>query len=55
MKVINKVEQPEAKFDLYFLGYDSPSALYHGKQFNAREGLIEVYWPSSSSATHQMY
>jgi len=42
MKVINKIEQPEAKFDLYFLGYDSPSALYHGKQFNAREGLIEL-------------
>lgn len=46
MKVINKVEQPDAKFDLYFLGYDSPSALYHGKAFNAREGLIEVR-PSS--------
>ncbi|KAK0121492.1 Lactoylglutathione lyase [Cadophora gregata] len=42
MKMIQKIEQPEAKFDLYFLGYDSPKAVSHGNHFSDREGLIEL-------------
>ncbi|RDA92497.1 hypothetical protein CP533_6474 [Ophiocordyceps camponoti-saundersi (nom. inval.)] len=42
MSVIKKLEFPEAKFDLYFLGYDSPRALSHGNEFADREGLIEL-------------
>lgn len=42
MKMIRKIEQPEAKFDLYFLGYDSPKAVSHGNHFSDREGLIEL-------------
>jgi lactoylglutathione lyase len=42
MKMIRKIEQPEAKFDLYFLGYDSPKALNHGNHWSDREGLIEL-------------
>jgi len=40
--MIRKIEQPEAKFDLYFLGYDSPKALSHANHFSDREGLIEL-------------
>ena len=40
--MIRKLEQPEAKFDLYFMGYDSPKALSHGNHFSDREGLIEL-------------
>ncbi|KAH8684519.1 lactoylglutathione lyase-like protein [Tricladium varicosporioides] len=42
MKMIKKIEQPEAKFDLYFMGYDSPKAVSHGNHFSDREGLIEL-------------
>lgn len=42
MTVINKIEIPAAKFDLYFLGYDSPKALSHGLPVTDREGLIEL-------------
>jgi lactoylglutathione lyase len=42
MKVIDKIEQPEAKFDLYFLAYDSPKAESHGNHRSDREGLIEL-------------
>lgn len=42
MKVVKKLEFPEAKFDLYFLGYDSPNALSHGNSAFDREGLIEL-------------
>lgn len=42
MKVIRKLEFPENKFDLYFLGYDSPKAVSHGKTHTDREGLIEL-------------
>lgn len=42
MKVVKKLEFPEAKFDLYFLGYDSPQALSHGNSTFDREGLIEL-------------
>jgi catechol 2,3-dioxygenase-like lactoylglutathione lyase family enzyme len=42
MKLLKKLEFPEAKFDLYFLGYDSPQALSHGNNLWDREGLIEL-------------
>jgi len=42
MKIIRKIEQPAAKFDLYFLGYDSPKAVSGGNSFTDREGLIEL-------------
>ncbi|KJZ69169.1 hypothetical protein HIM_11439 [Hirsutella minnesotensis 3608] len=41
-KVVKKMENPEAKFDLYFLGYDSPKAVSHGKDAIDREGIIEL-------------
>lgn len=42
MKMVQKLEQPEAKFDLYFMGYDSPKAVSAGSNFTDREGLIEM-------------
>ncbi|RKF53893.1 Lactoylglutathione lyase [Golovinomyces cichoracearum] len=42
MKLVRKYEQPEAKFDLYFMGFDSPKSLSHGKHFSDREGLLEL-------------
>ncbi|KAJ7084608.1 lactoylglutathione lyase-like protein [Mycena belliarum] len=42
MKVINKMENPDSKFDLYFLAYDSPNALSHGKHWTDRQGIIEL-------------
>lgn len=40
--MIKKLEQPEAKFDLYFLGYDSSKAYSYGNVVSDREGLIEL-------------
>lgn len=42
MSLLNKLTFPDAKFDLYFLGYDSPKALSHGKWTSDRQGLIEL-------------
>lgn len=42
MSVVKKLEFPDSKFDLYFLGYDSPKALSHGNSTFDREGLIEL-------------
>ncbi|KAH9884085.1 Glyoxalase/Bleomycin resistance protein/Dihydroxybiphenyl dioxygenase [Xylariomycetidae sp. FL2044] len=42
MRVVKHLPFPENKFDLYFLGYDSPSALSHGHSTFDREGLIEL-------------
>ncbi|KAH6696813.1 glyoxalase I [Plectosphaerella plurivora] len=42
MSVIKKLEQPEAKFDLYFLAYDAPGALSAGASVFDREGIIEL-------------
>jgi len=42
MKLINKIENPDAKFDLYFLAYDTPKAVSHGNHWTDREGLIEL-------------
>ncbi|KAK3332159.1 Glyoxalase/Bleomycin resistance protein/Dihydroxybiphenyl dioxygenase [Cercophora scortea] len=42
MKVIKKLEFPEAKFDLYFLAFDSPKALSAGNNVWDREGIVEL-------------
>jgi hypothetical protein len=42
MKLLKKLEFPDAKFDLYFLGYDSPKALSHGNVIWDRQGVIEL-------------
>ena len=42
LSVINKLEFPDSKFDLYFLGYDSTEAPSHGRHWTDREGLIEL-------------
>jgi lactoylglutathione lyase len=42
MKLIKKLTFPDAKFDLYFLGYDSPQPPSHGNSVMDREGLIEL-------------
>jgi lactoylglutathione lyase len=42
MKLLERIEQKEASFDLYFLGYDSASAESGGKARSDREGLIEL-------------
>ena len=42
MKLLRKVEFKDAKFDLYFLGYDSPKAVSSGNSVLDREGLIEL-------------
>lgn len=42
MTLLKKLPFPDAKFDLYFLGYDSPSSPSHGRELWDREGLIEL-------------
>ncbi|KFH47503.1 Lactoylglutathione lyase-like protein [Hapsidospora chrysogenum ATCC 11550] len=42
MSLLKKLEFPDAKFDLYFLGYDGPKARSHGNTVFDREGLIEL-------------
>lgn len=42
MKVVNTLKNPDAKFDLYFLGYDSPKAVSPSNHWSDREGLIEL-------------
>jgi lactoylglutathione lyase len=42
MKLINKIANPDAKFDLYFLAYDSPKAVSHGNHWTDREGIVEL-------------
>ncbi|KAF2802500.1 glyoxylase I [Mytilinidion resinicola] len=42
MKLINKIENKDARFDLYFLAYDTPKAVNHGNHWTDREGLIEL-------------
>ncbi|KAJ7190662.1 glyoxylase I [Mycena pura] len=42
MSLINKLEFPDAKFDLYFLAYDSPAARSHKRHWTDREGVIEL-------------
>jgi len=42
MKVVNKIENTDNKFDLYFLAFDSPKATSHGNHWTDREGIIEL-------------
>jgi len=42
MKLLQKLEQPEAKFDLYFMAYDGPKAASSGNHRSDREGVIEL-------------
>ena len=43
MSEINKIEQPDAKFDLYFLGYDGPQSIHpKGSHWTDRQGLLEL-------------
>ncbi|KAH8165074.1 hypothetical protein CIB48_g3219, partial [Xylaria polymorpha] len=42
LSLIKKLSFPEAKFDLYFLAYDGPSATSHGNSTFDREGVIEL-------------
>lgn len=42
MSVVKKLEYPEAKFDLYFLAYNGPTAISHGNSQVNREGVIEL-------------
>ena len=42
MKQINKIENPDAKFDLYFLAYDSSKAVSHAAHWTNRQGVLEL-------------
>lgn len=42
LKQINKIQNPDAKFDLYFLAYDSPKAASYGSHWTDREGIVEL-------------
>jgi len=42
LKQIHKIEQPEAKFDLYFLAYDGPKSVSAGKAWTSRQGVLEL-------------
>ncbi|KAL8639885.1 MAG: hypothetical protein Q9228_003136 [Teloschistes exilis] len=42
MSLLQKIPQPEAKFDLYFLAYDSPSAVSPNAHWSDRQGIIEL-------------
>ena len=42
MKQINKIANPDSQFDLYFMAYDSPKSLSHGKHWSDRQGLLEL-------------
>ncbi|KAF2157712.1 monomeric glyoxalase I [Myriangium duriaei CBS 260.36] len=42
MKQVNKYSFPDAKFDLYFLAYDSPQSANHGRHWSDREGIVEL-------------
>lgn len=39
---IDKISQPEANFDLYFLAYDGPSARSPQQHWTDREGVLEL-------------
>jgi lactoylglutathione lyase len=39
---INKIAQPEAKFDLYFLAFDGPSSCSPQHHWTDREGVLEL-------------
>jgi lactoylglutathione lyase len=39
---INKLENPDANFDLYFLAYDAPQAAQSGAHWTDRQGVLEL-------------
>ncbi|KAL9610172.1 MAG: hypothetical protein Q9167_005100 [Letrouitia subvulpina] len=42
MTQINHIAQPAAKFDLYFLAYDSPHSASPGAHWSDRQGVLEL-------------
>ena len=42
MKLINKLPNPAANFDLYFMAYDGPGAVSQGAHWTDREGIVEL-------------
>ena len=42
MKQIDKFPNPDAKFDLYFLAYDSPKSVSPGAHRSDRQGVCNV-------------
>ena len=42
MKQIQKMENPDSKFDLYFLAYDSSKAEEQGAEWTNRQGVLEL-------------
>ena len=42
MKQINKMENPDANFDLYFFAYDTPKAISPGAHWTNRQGVLEL-------------
>lgn len=42
MSVLKQLQFPDAKFDLYFLGYDGPGAQSQGHSTFDRQGLIQL-------------
>ncbi|KAH0545232.1 hypothetical protein FGG08_000686 [Glutinoglossum americanum] len=42
LSLIKKVDFAEGNFTLYFLAYDSPTALFQGKHLTDREGVVEL-------------
>lgn len=42
MSLINKIDNPENKFCLYFLAFDGPNSVSSGKHWTNREGIIEL-------------
>jgi len=42
MKIINRMNNPDASFDLYFLAFDSPKAESAGNHWTDREGIVEL-------------
>ncbi|KAI4248693.1 MAG: hypothetical protein L6R42_009183, partial [Xanthoria sp. 1 TBL-2021] len=42
MSLIQKIPQPDAKFDLYFLAYDSPTAMSPKAPWYDRQGILEL-------------
>ncbi|KAK1827677.1 lactoylglutathione lyase [Podospora conica] len=42
LSLLRKLPFPDAKFDLYFLGYDAPTSPSSGRSLWDREGLIEL-------------
>ncbi|KAI9826547.1 MAG: Lactoylglutathione lyase [Thelocarpon impressellum] len=42
LRLINKLPNPDSKFDLYFLAYDGPSAPNRGRHWSDRQGILEL-------------